>query len=161
MKTSTIVERDYSYLAAGKVWTVPELRLVRLPDGTIAVSADEIQRVSRAIANEICGAAEPLTAEELEFLCGTCAVSYSEVGDAVGVHRSALTRWRKASSTVRATTSQALKKWFWFQLFGSDLGDGTIPLSAARDDAALLRVAHDRALQSNTVSLVQERRAAG
>ena len=67
MKTK--IKKNYPYYAAGRTWPVPELRLVSLPDGTSAISEEEIYRIHRAIANEICGNNASLSMEELEFLC--------------------------------------------------------------------------------------------
>lgn len=159
MTLKTVVEKNYSYMAAGRVWLVPELRLVALPDGGLGLPEDEITRVHRAIANEICGSPDPLTSDEIEFLCGTAAITYAEVADALGFHRSALTRWRSSSSPLRLITSRAMKRWFWFRLFGPELPENTIPLAAARDDVALLHIVHERALDHHLVSAIRERRA--
>jgi hypothetical protein len=51
----TAVKKSYPYQAAGQTWSVPELRLVSLPDGTIAISEAEIHQLHQAIANEMCG----------------------------------------------------------------------------------------------------------
>ena len=159
MMLKTILERNYSYMAAGRVWLVPELRLTGLPDGTVGLAEDEIDRVHRAIANEICGSPGPLTADEIEFLCGVAAVTYAEVAEGIGVHRSALTRWRSSTVPVRLITSRAVKRWFWFRLFAAELPENTIPLSAIRDDAMLLRLVHGRALEHRLVSEIHERQA--
>ena len=57
----------------------------------------EIQRIHRAIANEICGHEATLTMDELEFLCDLTATSLSDVASALKVHRSAVSatpEWR-------------------------------------------------------------------
>lgn len=159
MNVSIVTERNYTFLAAGRTWIVPALQLQRLPDGTVVLPQVEALRVHLAIANEICGTAEPLTSDELEFLCDVAVATYAQVATAVGVHRSALTRWRTSASPVRLQTSLALKKWFWFHLFGEVLGGEVISLSKAGDDATLLRAVHDRAVHSQAVSPVHERRA--
>lgn len=160
MTTSTrLIERNYTFLAAGRAWVVPALRLRRLPDGTVVLPQEEGDRIHRAIANEICGSPEPLTADELEFLCDVAARNYAQVATAVGVHRSALTRWRTSSSPVRQLTSLALKKWFWFQLFGEALATEVVPLASVADDAKLLRTVHDQAIATEAVSQVRVREA--
>ncbi len=159
MKTSTVTERDYTYLAAGRAWRVPLLRLARLPDGTLVLPQEEATRVNLAIASEICASPAPLAADELEFLADCAGATYAEVAAALGVHRSALTRWRTSSSPVRLLASRAAKRWFWFKLFGERMAPCTIALGDARDDEALLRAAHDRALAEAVVTPVTERRA--
>ena len=159
MMSTHLIERNYTFLAAGRAWVIPVLRLQRLPEGTVVLAQEEADRIHRAIANEICGSPEPLTADELEFLCDVAARNYAQVAAAVGVHRSALTRWRTSSSPVRQLTSLALKKWFWFQLFGDALAAEVVPLAHVGDDATLLRTVHDQAIATETVSPVREREA--
>lgn len=159
MKTTRVTERNYTYLAAGRAWLVPLLHLQRLPDGTVVLPQAEAARVHLAIANEVCGSAAPLTAEEIEFLCDVSGASYAEVAAAVGVHRSALTRWRASTSPVRQLASRAIKRWFWFRLFGQRLGPCSITLESARDDEALMRAAHDHAVAEAVVVQVRARRA--
>ena len=85
MKTKT--KKNYPYQAAGRTWTVPELRLISLPDGTAAISEEEIYRIHRAIANEICGSDTTLSMDELEFLCDLTDKSFSDVADCLQIHR--------------------------------------------------------------------------
>ena len=72
----TILKRNYPYQAAGRTWAVPELHLALMPDGTAAILEEEIDRIHRAIANEICGSPENLTMDELEFLCDITLTSF-------------------------------------------------------------------------------------
>ena len=81
----TIFEKNYPYQAAGRIWGVPELRLTTLPDGTVAILEEEINRIHRAIANEICGSPENLTIDELEFLCDITLTSFTDVADYLGM----------------------------------------------------------------------------
>ena len=93
------IKKNYPYQAAGRTWSVPELRLVSLPDGTAAISEEEIHRIHRAIANEICGNNTSLSMAELEFLCDVTDTTFSDVADWLQIHRSTVTRWRKYGHT--------------------------------------------------------------
>ncbi len=68
MKLETIIEYDYSFHAAGSIWVVPSIRLACLPNGNLGYQKSEIDRVHRAIANQICGRAARLVGRELQFL---------------------------------------------------------------------------------------------
>jgi len=138
--------RDYEYLAAGQRWLVPEFHVVIFEDGEEGVSQAEIERVHRAIANEICGASEPLTFDELEFLADTAGMSMAQVARVLGVHRSTITKWRGRGSVSRGVFSTALKRHFWFELFGSALRGLQIPLEVVGSDHALLRDLRDQAI---------------
>ncbi len=73
--SETIDKRNQPFHAAGRLWTVPRMTLSVLPDGTLALSQAEIDRIHRAVANAVCGNARSLSTAELEFLCdvtGTC-----------------------------------------------------------------------------------------
>ena len=136
LKTKT--KKNYLYQAAGRTWTVPELQLSSLPDGSAAISEEEIQRIHRAIANEICGGEATLTMAELEFLCDVTETTFSDVARALKIHRSTVTRWRKAGEVPRSVMSLVLKKWFWNLLFGKSLENEAVPLDCAVDDTKFL-----------------------
>ena len=138
MKSRTKIKKNYPYQAAGRTWTVPMLRLDALPDGSAAISEMEIQRIHRAIANEICGDDACLTMDELEFLCDVTETSFSDVADALHIHRSTVTRWRKAGEVPKSVVSYALKKWFWNLLFGKSIGSKSVPLDCAVDETKFL-----------------------
>lgn len=86
---------------AGRTWAVRELRLVRMPDKTVVILEEEIDRIHRAIANEICGSPDTLSIDELEFLCDVTDTSFAEVADYLGIHKSTVTRWRKAGEVPK------------------------------------------------------------
>ena len=132
------IMKDYPYQAAGRTWMVPELRLAALPDGTAAISEEEIERIHRAIANEICGDETNLTVAELEFLCDVTGTSFSDVAAALKIHRSTVARWRGSGVVPGSVMGLALKKWFWYRLFGEDLGHEEVPIDIAVDEAKLL-----------------------
>ena len=112
METRTKVKRDYPYQAAGRTWSVPALRLTSLPDGSAAISEDEIQRIHRAIANEVCGDPGNLTMAELEFLCDVTGTSFADVAGVLHIHRSTVTRWlmcARMTSTLAARRRMPLR----------------------------------------------------
>lgn len=136
---------DYLYRAAGSSWVVPELRLTVFEDGNEGISQAEIERVHRAIANEICGDAGRMTFEELEFLCDVSDASLSDVARALEVHRSTVTRWRAANSVPPGMSSMAAKRFFWFRIFGDSVRGRSIPLEMAGSDRRFLQFVHDQA----------------
>lgn len=138
MALKTKIKKNYPYQAAGRTWTVPKLELTSLPDGSAAISDEEIQRIQRAIANEICGDESSLTMAELEFLCDATETSLSDVANTLKIHRSTVTRWRKAGEVPKSVMSLVLKKWFWSLLFGESLANETVPIDQAVDETKLL-----------------------
>lgn len=154
----TTTERDYSYLAAGRRWLVPELELTRAPDGTVGISRAEIRRIHRAVGNELCGMPENLNSAELEFLCDATGSSYTALAEHLGVHRSTVTKWRHADAVPRLA-SLAAKRWFWFKLFGGDLPNWRVPLKAMADEQAFLQLARERAISQQVVEPIQSEAA--
>ncbi|MBI2876770.1 MAG: hypothetical protein HYY20_07805 [Candidatus Tectomicrobia bacterium] len=143
----TISQRNYSYQAAGRFWLVPELYLTRMPDGTLAIMQDEIDRIHRAIANEICGSPDSLTSDELEFLCDVTLTSFTEVAESLDVHKSTLTKWRKSLAHLLPWTSLLLKKRFWFKIFGDQLRNQIVRFEQVEDDATFLAFARNQAIE--------------
>jgi len=154
----TLVERDYPYHAAGRVWRVPEVRLTRLPDGTVGISQAEIDRIHRAIANRVCGGGGRLTFDELDFLCDVTGTRLTEVAARLGVHKSTVSKWRGAGIVGGEVGSLALKRWFWFKLFGGHLGGEPVRLDELRDDAAFLDIASRRAIAIRAADEVEPAR---
>ncbi|MBU0608697.1 MAG: hypothetical protein KKI08_12485 [Armatimonadetes bacterium] len=149
--------RNHEYLAAGHRWLIPEYHLIVFDDGEEGVSQVEIERVHRAIANEICGAPEPLTFDELEFLADTAGMNLADVARVLDVHRSTITKWRGSGSVSRGVFSTALKRHFWFELFGEALRGQQIPMEVVGSEPALLSYIHDQAIggdQADRVSKV-------
>jgi len=138
---------NYRYVAAGQVWLIPSLQLVRLPDGSEAITEAEIQRIHTAIANEICGDPAPLTIDELEFLCDITLTPLNEVAKQLGLHKSTLSKWRAAGQISKPIYSTQLKKVFWFKLFGDRLAEKLVPLQTLEDDRQLLRYVHNQAIE--------------
>lgn len=151
MKTTT--ERDYLFQAAGRFWVIPELTLTELPDGSLGLAQQEADRVHRAIANEVCGKPVDLNALELEFLCDVTGVLYTEVADLLAVHKSTVTKWRQAGA-VPHLASLALKKTFWFRLFGAQLEAWQVPVGRLEDEEAFLALARREAIEQELVGPV-------
>lgn len=134
----TQVKRNHPYQAAGRMWSVRALRLTSLPDGSAAISEEDIQRIHCAIANGICGDPGKLTMADVEFLCDVSRASFTGVAGVLRVHRSTVTRWRQTGEVPGSVMSLVQKKWFWFRLFGDSLGKETVPVDCAINDAKLL-----------------------
>lgn len=157
METTT--RKDYPYQAGGRLWAVPRLRLATLPDGTVALLEEEIDRIHRAIANEICGSPEGLTLSELEFLCDLTLTSWAEVAQFLGLHRSTLSKWRRLGVVPRSVISLVLKKWFWFKLFGPELGNCSVKLSCVGSEGAFLSYARQEAIEQDLAEPIARMRA--
>ena len=120
-----------------------------MPDKTVVILEEELDRIHRAIANEICGSPETLSMAELEFLCDVADTSLTEVAEYLGIHRSTVTRWRKAGAVPKSVMSVVLKKWFWFKLFGQEVGDRSVPLGHVVDEGAFLSFARQEAIDKH------------
>ncbi len=155
----TIEETNHSMYAAGRLWTVPSITLTEFPDGTLAVSQQELDRVHRGIANSICGSATPLSQADLEFLCDVTSTTFAEVAEKLGVERSTISKWRSRGRPVPLLFSLYLKKVFWFQLFGDKLGDHSVALGLAADEAGFLSLVKEKAIEDELAIRVEERRA--
>ena len=155
MKTKT--ERHYPYAAAGRVWVMPTYTLTVLADGTPVVMKSELDRVHRAIGNEICGAADNLTVDELDFLCDVTATTYTELAEVLDMNKSSLSRWKKPGAVPSRASSNLLKRWFWMKLFGSDLKSAAVPLTLLNRDAKLLEYLRQRALDDGVAGPVERR----
>ncbi len=155
----TLNKRNYPYQAAGRTWRVPELNLERMPDGAVVILEGEIHRIHRAIANEICGTPDSLSWDELEFLCDIAGTSFSEIADYLNVHRSTLTKWRKTGEIPKNLMSLVLKKWFWFKLFGQELGNRTVRIRHLQDEESFLSFAKLHAIEENLAEPIGTMRA--
>lgn len=155
----TLNKKNYPYQAAGRTWRVPELHLARIPDGAVVILEEEIRRIHRAIANEICGTPDSLSRDELEFLCDITGTSSSEIADYLGIHRSTLTKWRKTGEIPKNVMSLVLKKWFWFKLFGKELGDRTVRIRHLQDEESFLSYAKTQAIERNLAEPIETMRA--
>ena len=156
MTTKTKVKKNYPYQAAGRTWRVPELRLASLPDGSAAISEEEIERIHRAIANEICGGDTNLSMDELEFLCDVTDRTFVDVADALQIHRSTVTRWRKAGEVPKNVMSLALKKWFWNLLFGKSLEHEAVSIDCAVNETRLLSFLRQETIDKHLADPVEQ-----
>jgi len=155
IELETVVEKDYPYQAAGRTWTVRKLELTKLPTGKLGLSLAEIRRVNHAVANEICGSAEPLTFLDFEFLCATTSTTFKEAAEFLGIHRTTVTKWRRPDASIQPTYSLVLKKWFWFKLFGEQLADGIVPFHTVRNEADFLEFAKEAAIENQLATRIQ------
>ena len=155
---TSLTKKNYPYQAAGRTWAVRELHLVTMPDKTVVILEEELDRIHRAIANEICGSPETLSMAELEFLCDIADTSLTEVAEYLGIHRSTVTRWRKAGEAPKSVMSVALKKWFWFKLFGQEVGDRSVPLEHVVDEGAFLSFARQEAIDKHLAEQIEPMR---
>lgn len=151
----TRIKKNYPYQAAGLTWIIPKLYLSKLPDGTVVILEEEINRIHRAIANEICGTGECLSKEDLEFLCDITQTPFSEIADYLGIHRSTPTKWRTTGEVPKNIMGLVLKKWFWFKLFGQKLGRRKIPIDQLRNEAQFLSFAKAEAIERNLTEHVE------
>jgi len=151
LKTRT--ELDYPFFSAGRFWLVQELTITVLPDGTEGISQAESDRIHRAVANQICGAAADLSWDEFEFLCDLTGTLHVEVARHLGLHKSTVSRWRPAGR-VPHLASLALKRWFWLGLFGDLLKGWRLPVAQFGDDTGFLARARQRAIDQRLVEEV-------
>ena len=151
--------RNYPIHAGGHLWTVAAVTLTELPDGTQALSAAELSRIHRAVANAICGAPDIMGFPEFEFLCDITLTTFTQVAEFLDIDKSTVTTWRKKGLVPSRITSNALKRWFWFRLFGSELAAQRLPISRFQDDEAFLQSASQRAIRSKATMAVALKRA--
>ena len=156
----TMVEKDYRVHAAGREWVLPAVTLTELPDGSVGVSAQELGRAHRAIANAICGNSDRLSVDELEFLCDVAEVTFTELADYLDVDKSTVTQWRRRGAIPRRPLGLLAKKWFWFKLFGEDARSWRLALSVASNEERFLEHASRRAIDRQFTVLVEEVRSA-
>lgn len=149
----------YQVHAAGHLWTVASVSLTELPDGTVAIDQDALAGIHRAIANALCGGDAKLTSDELEFLCDITEARFVDVARYLDMDKSTVTTWRRKGGVPSRVVSMALKKWFWFRLFGESMGDVRLSLSDVRDDAMFLRDASRRAVRSQVTFDVELKQA--
>lgn len=141
--------RNHRLFAAGQLWEVGSAVVSVLPDGTEAISADEIERMHRAVANAICGSDERLSFEEFEFLCDVTESSFAEAAQHLGLNKSTVSTWRRRGLVPSKLVGNALKRWFWFKLFGERLAGERLPLHSFSSDLAFLSTASRAAIEAH------------
>jgi len=119
----------------------------------------ELTRVHRAIANALCGTPETLTIDELEFLCDVTSTTFTQVAAFLAINNSTITTWRRKGAVPSLLTSGALKRWFWFRMFGAERATEHLPISRFQDDEAFLESAAERAVRSRATVTATLRRA--
>ena len=124
----TVVEviREYPFQGAGKTWIIKNVELTKTIDGSTVLTGHEIQKIHRTVANELCSTIEPLTAQELDYLCTITLTQFKDVAHFLGVTKSAVSLWKKPNKVVPLGDSLRLKRWFWFKVF-KDIVQNTLP----------------------------------
>jgi hypothetical protein len=150
----SIVVRDHPVHVAGREWIVPEVRLSELPGGQRGLSEVEIDRIHLAIANQLCGSPDPLSAEEFEFLCDTADVPIRRVAEALRLDRSTFTKWIGSGRPMRPERSWLVKRWFLDRLFGDQAG--RVPARIASDHTAFLQWFRERVVRRGLAIAVYE-----
>ncbi|MCA2960174.1 MAG: hypothetical protein IOD12_07970 [Silvanigrellales bacterium] len=159
MKPEITTKENYPYRAAGRIWNIPQIHFVTGPDGTLGISGLELERVHKAIANEICGNGEPLTGEEIEFLCGISGLSFSEVASQCGFNRANITYWRKKGA-VNDRDSALLKRFFWVQLFSNQISTiHSVNVRMLLSEKEMLSALRDEAIREDVTFEVKLARA--
>jgi hypothetical protein len=159
MKHEIVTKENYPYRAAGRVWNIPKMGFVTGPDGTLGISGIELERVHKAIANEICGNGAPLSGDEIDFLCGTSALSFSEVAEQCGFNRANISYWRKKGA-VNDRDSSLLKRFFWVQLFSDEISTlHSLNVKTLLSEKEVLSVLRNEAIREDVTFEVKLARA--
>lgn len=140
--------RNYQIFAAGHLWQVASATLSIMPDGSEAISAHELDRIHKAIANAICGNQGHLSFEELEFLCDITETTFADAAVFLGINKSTVSTWRRRRLVPSKLVGNSLKRWFWFKLFGDVLGMQTLPIHTFASDLAFLETASQTAIKA-------------
>ena len=157
MKLKTISKTNEAFPAAGSTWIVPKVTYVILPDGKWGLQKSEINRIHRAVANHLCGKSTIMSGRELEFLCSITQTSLSKVAERFQVNKSTVSRWKHHSNGVPLAVGNALKRWFWFKIFGAEVADRQVSMLILRDDSEFLDFARKQAItQKLTTEVHQE-----
>lgn len=117
----SVVQRNYLYHTAGRIWIIPKVEMFRNPDGTLGISFEEIDRIQKAVANEICGNAKFLSGVEFEFLCDATSTKFVEVAEKFSISKGNVSHWTHSKSPISFERSVILKRWFWSKLFGEKI----------------------------------------
>ena len=140
---------NYQVFAAGRLWMLDSATLTTLPDGSEAISPTELSRIHKAIANAICGTAGHLSFAAFEFLCDITGATFSGAAIYLGIDKSTVSTWRRRGLVPSKLVGNALKRWFWFKLFGDSLGKTSLPISTFASDLAFLETASKAAISAN------------
>ncbi len=141
--------RNYQVFAAGHLWQVASATLTTLPDGNEGLSVEEVSRIHRAVANALCGSDDDLSFEAFEFLCDITGSTFSEAASHLGMNKSTVSTWRRRGVVPSKLVGHALKRWFWFKLFGEGLGDARLPIQSFMSDMSFLETASRAAITAH------------
>ncbi len=117
----TFAQKNYDWHAAGKLWTFDRVTFTKSPDGEVGIAFDELDRMNKLIANEICRNTNSMTASELEFFCEITSTTYVEVARFLHVSKATVSQWVRKKSTLSFAGSVLLKELFWDKVFGKEL----------------------------------------
>ena len=140
-------ESDQQFHAAGRLWVVPEIRFAVLPDGATGISAAEINRIHRAVLNEICGESAPLSPRELDFLLDVTGASLTELAQLLRMDKSSISRWRHGSRAIPSPASWLIKRWAWYRTFGADMAARRVAIARFETDIGFLAYARHQAIK--------------
>lgn len=158
LELETFIETDCPFHAAGRRWTIPEVRYTRLPDGSTGVDGEELDRIHRAVANEVCGEADTLSSTELDFLSDLTGATLADLAAFLHVDKSTVSRWRSGSRGVPHSAGWLLKRWFWYQLFGEGLTATRVALRRFERDVAFLSFIREQAISHGLTFAVRPHR---
>jgi DNA-binding transcriptional regulator YiaG len=142
--------KNHEYDAAGRRWIIPSVKLAQLPGSNdYAISLTEIQRIHRGIIHALCTDPTDLTFAEFEFLCDATETTQTEAATVLGLHKSALSKWKARDSGPTGIMSSALKRFFWFKHFAERVSRVKAPLKAMATDTEILRYVRDHTKESD------------
>lgn len=110
---------------------------------------DELARLHRAIASAICESDEWLSFEEFEFLCDVTETTFTSAAEHLGQNKSTVSTWRRRGLVPSKLVGNALKRWFWFKLFGERLAGEQMPLLRFASDLSFLETASRAAIEAH------------
>ena len=73
------VKKNYSMHFAGHIWTFARVSFTHDAEGYLGISAAELMKLHRAVANAICGSNSALTSDELDFLCALTSTTNRDI----------------------------------------------------------------------------------
>lgn len=112
---------NYELPIAGRLWVFPKVDLFQDPEGRVCISAESLEKMHRAVANIICGEPREFSSDEFEFLVAITLSKYATLSEIVCCEPSAISNWKKRGRFPKLE-SMVLKKHFWMQIFGNELG---------------------------------------
>lgn len=118
-KNGLHVEKNYKINTAGEIWNIPHIQFVRRPDGQLALTKEEIDRVNNAIANVICSDEKELTWDQFDFLCKITVTKYTQISSMLKIDKSTVSKWK--TGKIDYPTSVLLKQHFWEKIFAPHL----------------------------------------